>query len=100
MIRLRISKGGSVHGLWTDDIPFCELGVVHVQRASHVEFDDRTQAWCVRHAAPRTWLVRILCKLSGWPKGPVLHMAASRSDALAWEHEHFQPGGPGWRRAR
>ena len=97
MIKLHITLDGSVQALWTDDIRWVCLGSVHVRRASHVEFDDRRQCWCVREAMPNGVLRRWLQRLFGRPTGRVLHRAASRSLALTWEHEHFQPGGPEWR---
>ena len=97
MIKLRITPDGRIRGLWTDDVRLAELGTMHVRRASHVEFDDRQQCWFVREAQPVTHLRRWLQRLFGQPTGRVLHRAASRSLALAWEHEHFQPGGPEWR---
>ena len=96
MTKLRITPDGRIRGLWTDDVRFAELGTMHVQRASHVEFDDRQQCWCVREAAPSGWLRQWLQRLFGLALGRVLHRATTRARALAWEHEHFQPGGPGW----
>ena len=97
MTKLRITPDGRIRGLWSDDVPLGEMGVVHVRRASHVEFDNRQQCWLVREAQPVPHLRRWLQRLFGRPTGRVLHRAASRSLALAWEHEHFQPGGPEWR---
>lgn len=96
MIKLRIMPDGRIRGLWTDEVQLCELGIVRVRRASHVEFDDRQQCWCVRDASPKTWLSRWLSRLLRQPIGRVLHRATSRASALAWEHEHFEPGGLGW----
>ena len=97
MTTLRITPDGRIRGLWTDDVRLAELGTMHVRRASHVEFDDRQQCWCVREAEPdcavRQWLQRLL----GLPLGRMLHRATTRASALTWEHEYFQPGGPGWR---
>ena len=97
MIQLRITPDGRICGLWTDDVQLRDLGALKVRRASHVEFDDRQQCWIVREAQPASHLCRWLQWLFGRPTGRVLHRAASRSRALAWEHEHFQPGGPEWR---
>lgn len=81
MIRLRITSSGRIRGLWTDDVRLGDIGVLHVQRASHVEFDERLQCWCVRAARDPS---------------RVLHHSGSRTTALAWERDHFGPGGPGW----
>ncbi len=96
MIKLRITIDGSVQSLWTDEIRWVCLGSVHVRRASHVEFDDRRQCWCVREAIPRGVVRRWLQRLLSRPMGRVLHVASSRRSALAWEKEYFQPGGSGW----
>ncbi|MCK4342691.1 MAG: hypothetical protein KAY37_13320 [Phycisphaerae bacterium] len=97
MIKLRITPDGCICGLYTDDVQLRQLGALKVRRASHVEFDGRQQSWLVREAQPVPHLRRWLQRLFGRPTGRVLHRAASRSLALAWEHEHFQPGGPEWR---
>jgi hypothetical protein len=81
MTRLRITPEGRICGLWSDDVPLTELGVVQVWRASHVEFDVRLQRWCVKYAGGN---------------GDILYHSMTRAGALAWEHRHFQPGGPGW----
>ncbi len=96
MIKLRITPDGRIRGLWSDEVQLCELGVVRVRRASHVEFDDRQQCWCVRDASPRIWLSRWLNRLLRRPVHCTVHQATKRASALAWEHEHFQPGGPFW----
>ena len=97
MTKLRITHDGRICGLWSDDMRLREIGVLKVRRASHVEFDDRQQCWFVREAQPVSHLRQWLQRLFGRPLGRVLHRAANRSLALAWEHEHFQPGGPEWR---
>ena len=97
MIKLRITPDGCIRGLWTDNVQLRDLGALKVRRASHVEFDDRQQCWVVREAQPSSCLRRWLQRLLGQPTGRVLHRTASRSAALAWEYEHFQPGGPEWR---
>jgi hypothetical protein len=98
MIKLRITPDGRIRGLWADEAQLCELGAVRVRRASHVEFDDRQQCWYVRDASPKRWLSRWLRRSLRRQISPVLHRAATRASALAWEHEHFEPGGPGWNR--
>lgn len=100
MIKLRITHDGRVRGLWSDHLSFSELGIVHVRRASHVEFDQRSQSWFVREAVPKKGLCRLLQRLLGRPSGRVLFNAVTRSVALAWEHNYFQPGGPGWNQIR
>lgn len=95
-IKLRIGPDGVVRGLWDDGLDWCGLGQVRAERASHVEFDQRRQVWTVQIGQPRSRLRRWLQRLLRRPFGDILHWAASRSAALAWEREHFAPGGPGW----
>jgi hypothetical protein len=96
MIRLRISPDGCIRGLWTDEISFGELGTMQVRRASHVEFDEKRQCWCVRSATHAGLHARMWHWLTGNGRRTVLHRAGTRHAALAWEHDHFEPGGPGW----
>ncbi len=96
MIRLRIAPDGLVRGLWTDEVEFAALGRSHVQRASHVEFDESTQRWLVREAVPSIRWRRYVQLLAGRPLGRILHQATSRGDALLWEQRHFRPGGAEW----
>ena len=97
MIKMRITPDGRIQSLWTDDAQLQDLGTLKVRRASHVEFDDQQQCWIVREAQPINNLRHWLQWLFGQPTERVLHRAANRSDALAWEYKHFQPGGSEWR---
>ena len=47
---LRVRPDGSLEGLHTPDLGLEELGHLEVQRASHVEFDERAQEWVARTA--------------------------------------------------
>ncbi len=96
MNRLRITPDGRIRGLWTDAVDFTGIGRTAVRRASHVEFDGRLQKWFVREAIPRVWWRWLLQLLIRQPCGRVLHRSARRADALAWEAEHFGPGGDNW----
>ncbi len=98
MITLRITTDGRICGLWTDAVPMQDIGTVHVLRASHVEFDDRQQCWCVREAQPKNRLTNFWNRLFGRTVGRTLHQSMTRAEALTWEHEHFTPRGPGWLR--
>jgi len=97
MTRLRIVSDGTVRGLWNDDIDWRHLGHVSVRRASHVEFCDRRQQWYVQVSRPRSISRRFLQWAIGRPFGEILHWAATRRAALAWEKKHFGPGGLGWK---
>ncbi len=94
--RLRITPNGRIQGLWSDDLHITELGPVRVRRASHVEFDDSQQCWCVLAPASGSRMRRLLQRLLGLRQKQVLHRAATRSTALDWEREHFGPGGRHW----
>lgn len=96
IIKLRIAPDGVVRGLWSDAVDWAAIGRVSVRRASHVEFCDRTQIWYVRARRPKSRLRRLLQHVLRRPCGEVLHRAPTRSEALAWEREHFAPGGAGW----
>jgi hypothetical protein len=95
-MKLRITTTGEVPGLWTDEIDWARLGRSTVRRASHVELCRQTQCWQVRAVRPERWHRRFLQTVLGRPFGKVLHAAATRSNALAWERAFFSPGGPGW----
>ena len=48
VIELLIDLSGDVRCLYTEVIDLSQLGELHVERASHVEFDDENQTWTVR----------------------------------------------------
>jgi hypothetical protein len=96
MTKIRIAPDGTVRGLWTDEINWTSLGRAAVERASHVEFCRRRQQWFVREGQARNALRALLETLLRRHFGRVLHWSGSRADALAWEHDYFSPGGPGW----
>lgn len=69
---LVFDTGGTGHGLYTEAIDLHEFGPLHMQRASSVEFDLKTQQWEVR-----------------LPDGTLLHRDRSREACLRWERNHF-----------
>jgi hypothetical protein len=71
MHRIAVKVGGEVVGIYTDVLPWRRLGTLHVERASHVEFDAGRQGWTVT-LSDGTILPGI------WPL---------REDALREEHE-------------
>ena len=95
-MKIRITPEGTIRGLWDDQIDWPSLGRVSVHRASRVEFCERRQLWYVRDGRARNALRTFLEIVLRRPFGDVLHWSRSRRDALAWEHDYFSPGGPGW----
>jgi hypothetical protein len=69
---LTIQTGGIVTGLYTEAIPLTEIGALHVERLTSIEFNVKAQQWEVRDRA-----------------GSLLHANASRVACLEWEHRHF-----------
>lgn len=63
---------GRVVGLYTEVIDLQDLGVLHIKRASRIEFDDSKQAWRVKDR-----------------KGFPLFTAPSRRQCLEWEQKYF-----------
>jgi len=88
-MKLRITVDGRVQGLWDDGLELSQLGPVRVRRASYIEFDNRSQQWCVRAARPRGWLATLAWYLLPGRRRRVLFRAVSRAEALAWERECF-----------
>lgn len=73
-----IDEDGDLHTLYNEAVDLREIGrIENVHRASHVRFDEDSQEWLVVCAATRR----------------VVHHNPSREAAIAWEIEHFQPGG-------
>ena len=44
-IVINIAESGAISCLWTEVLPLNEIGTLHVQRASNVEFNPTTQMW-------------------------------------------------------
>lgn len=80
-IRLEITKQGGMRMLHDDDFNMDVYGVVNVQRASHVEFNNATGCWYVQSA--KTGLM-------------LRDNFKSRKDALAWEKIYYSPSQAGW----
>ena len=71
-----VDEDGDCHSLYDDDLR--EIGrIEHVRRASHVMFNEAAQEWTV------------VCAVTGC----IVHRNTSREAAIAYEIEHFQPGG-------
>ena len=71
---LLVLPDGTVVGVWSDDVPWQEIGVVTaVPRLSHVEFDVDRQEWVARDAAT----------------GEVVASGPSRAEVLVLERAHY-----------
>lgn len=70
--QLLVYPNGTVFGLHTEAIDLATLGVLAVQRASLVEFDEASQRWRVHDS-------NLLC----------IYSSPSRAACLSWEHHHF-----------
>ena len=96
MIRLRITSAGLIRAMWTDAVEFTAIGHTRVRRASHVEFDEASQTWCVHAVGPRR---RWRCgrrRAASRLRRRALFRATTRREALEWEARYFGPGGYGW----
>jgi hypothetical protein len=71
-VTINIGPDGTVRCPWTECVPLHELGLLEVQRACQVEFDNRLQAW------------RVLDR-----RGHTLYCSPSRETCLAWEQQHL-----------
>lgn len=80
-MKIQIGNDGSLAMLHDDAVDLSEFGRVEIQRASHVEFNNRASCWIVRSAKTMNVFT------SGFK---------TRADALAWEKTYYSPGGAGW----
>ncbi len=69
---LTVAPGGIVTGLYTETIPLAEIGALHIERLTSIEFNDDAQQWEARD-----------------PAGSLLYSDPSRAACLEWEHRHF-----------
>jgi hypothetical protein len=74
---LTFGLDGIGHGLYTEAIDLRQLGVLHIERATMIEFENEGQTWRVRDTA-----------------GTALFAAASRQECLDWEQQHFSHQAP------
>jgi len=72
MTTLVVQTDGTVQGLYTELIDLTSIGVLRIERASRIEFDNATQEWCVFDG-----------------HGQRLHSHPSRQQCLFWEMQHF-----------
>ena len=73
--------GDEIRMLYDGTLDLAKLGKQKISRASHVEFNNETGKWYVQSA--RTLKM-------------IREDFDSRSKALAFEKEYYNPGGLGW----
>lgn len=94
-ITLQITPQGGVAMLHDDAIDLSALGAVQISRASHVE-------WAAGPGRTRHEMKLPDIKAAGWfvqsAKTLIVLVSgvATREAALAWEKNHYSPGGDGW----
>jgi len=72
---LTFGPDGTVRCLYGELIDLRAIGTLSCERASHIEFDEKTQEWCVLSADRRR----------------VLFRDPSRQACLDWETDNLQP---------
>ena len=72
MTTLHVLPDGTIRGLFTETLDLTTLGLLEVHRAMAIEFDNRTQVWCVFD-----------------PYGQSVYDSPSREDCLNWEQRHL-----------
>ncbi len=73
-IAITFTPDGTGHALHTEIVDLGQIGRLSVTRATEIEFDDRTQFWCVRRPGSRFALYR----------------DTSRQACLTWERQYLQ----------
>lgn len=76
---LTVTPSGRVLGLYTEVIPLSELGALHIERLTTIEFNNATQEWEVKS----TTMAEHTC--------PVLFCHESRQRCLDWEQQQVNP---------
>lgn len=72
MSTLIVTSDGTIRGFFTEALDLTTLGILEVQRAMAVEFDNAAQVWRVFN-----------------PYGQSVYDSPSREDCLAWERQHL-----------
>lgn len=69
---LTFTADGTGHGLYTEVIELTAIGLLVIERATSVEFNDASQQWEVRTTG-----------------GELLFTDISRTVCLSWEHQFY-----------
>lgn len=72
-IHIYFTPEGTVEGLYNDLLAELDLGQLHVQRASNVEFNDNIQCWEVDVIGEG-----------------IVHSCKSRDEAIQWEIKYLE----------
>ena len=75
---LTFTPTGGVEGLYTEVIPLAELGTLHIERWTTIEFNNVTEKWEVKRVTD-----------TGAVDPTVLFTHASRETCLHWEQGRF-----------
>ncbi len=70
---ITFTPDGEGHALYTEAIDLAVIGQLAIQRATTIEFDNKTQYWRVRD-----------------PAGVPLFNSPSRQQCLEWERQYLQ----------
>jgi hypothetical protein len=57
-IAITFTPDGAGHALHTEIVDLAQIGRLTVKRATEIEFDDKSQLWCVRRPGSRFSLYR------------------------------------------
>lgn len=70
---ITFTPDGTGHALYTEAIDLAVIGVLAIQRATTIEFDNKTQYWRVKD-----------------PEGFAMFNSPSREKCLDWERQYLQ----------
>lgn len=70
---ITFTPDGTGHALYTEAIDLAGIGPLAIQRATTIEFDNKTQCWRVRD-----------------PKGSPMFNSPSRQECLDWERQYLE----------
>ena len=72
-VSVTFTPNGLGHGIHTEAIDLAQIGPLHIERATTIEFDNQAQCWIVRDQT-----------------GFDMYHSPSRETALAWERRYLE----------
>ena len=72
-VALIFTPDGQGHGLYTEAIDLRQIGPLVIERATHIEFDNKAQYWRVHDNT-----------------GFAMFNSQSRQECLDWERQHLE----------